>query len=82
MARKIEKKRAENDLHLPLGKENYKLMVIGFVIIVIGFLLMIGTEDIYSFRKITLSVIIIMIGYLFEIYAIMKKPKAQERDVE
>ena len=82
MAKKIEKKRTDPDLHLPLGKENYKLMAIGFVIIVVGFLLMIGTEDIYSFRKISLSVIVIMIGYLFEIYAIMKKPKAQERDVE
>lgn len=58
-----------------LGKENYKLLAIGFGLIILGLLLMIGTEDIFSFRKITLSVIVMMAGFVFNIYAIMKKPK-------
>jgi membrane-bound ClpP family serine protease len=69
----------------PLGKENYKLLIIGLAIILLGFILMIGggsddpnvfNEDIFSFRRITLAPIIVLFGFLFEIYAIMKKPKA------
>ena len=68
-----------------LGKENYKLLAIGFVIIIIGFLLMLGgksddpakfSEDIFSFRRITLAPVIVLAGFVFEIWAIMKKPKA------
>ena len=68
-----------------LGKENYKLLAIGFAIIVIGFILMIGgrTDDpnvfngdeIFSFRRITLAPIVVLAGFIFEIWAIMKKPK-------
>jgi len=70
-----------------LGKENYKLMIIGFGVIILGFLLMVGggSEDpkvfnpeIFSFRRITLAPIVILAGLIFEIYAIMKKPKASE----
>jgi membrane-bound ClpP family serine protease len=67
-----------------LGKENYKLMAIGFVVIIIGFILMAGgksddpkvfSEDIFSFRRITLAPIIVLAGFIFEVYAIMKKPR-------
>ena len=67
-----------------LGKENYKLMAIGFAVIIIGFILLSGggsddpkvfNPDIFSFRRITLAPIILLFGFLFEIYAIMKKPK-------
>lgn len=69
-----------------LSKENYKLMVIGLVIIIIGFLLMMGgrSEDpsifnpeVFSFRRITLAPLVALAGFLFEIYAIMKKPKTK-----
>lgn len=65
-----------------LGRKNYKLLLIGFVIIVIGFTLMVGgkSEDpavfnpeIFSFRRITLAPVVVLFGFLFEIYAIMKK---------
>ena len=68
-----------------LGKENYKLLAIGLVIIIIGFVLMIGghtsdpnvfnKDEIFSFRRITLAPIIVLAGFIFEIWAIMKKPK-------
>jgi hypothetical protein len=70
-----------------LGKENYKLMIIGFGVIILGFLLMVGggSEDpkvfspaIFSFRRITLAPVVILAGLIFEIYAIMKKPKSSE----
>ncbi|MCK9421124.1 MAG: DUF3098 domain-containing protein [Bacteroidales bacterium] len=59
-------------------------MLIGLALIVIGFLLMIGggstdpnqfNPEIFSFRRITLSPILILAGYVVEIFAIMKKPK-------
>jgi len=67
-----------------LGKENYVLIAIGFVIIIIGFILMAGggsddpnvfDPDIFSFRRITLAPVVLLFGFIFEIYAIMKKPK-------
>jgi hypothetical protein len=67
-----------------LGPENYKLLAIGFVVIVIGFLLMVGgkspspdkfSNDIFSFRRITLAPIVVLAGFIFEIWAIMKKPR-------
>ena len=66
-----------------LGKENLKLLLIGFLIIIAGFVLMIGggsvdpnvfNKEIFSFQRITLAPIVVMFGFIFEIYAIMKKP--------
>lgn len=78
---------AKNDnrekLNFALGRENYKLLAIGFVIIVIGFLLMLGgksedpnefSDKIFSFRRITLAPLMVLAGFIFEIWAIMKKP--------
>jgi membrane-bound ClpP family serine protease len=80
----VAQQEAEKIKLFPLGKENYKLLIIGFTIIVFGFILMIGggsddpnvfSEDIFSFRRITLAPIVVLFGFVFEIYAIMKKPK-------
>ena len=72
-----------------LGKENPKLMLIGLGIIILGFVLMTGgrsddpnvfnKEIIFSFRRITLAPLVVMFGFLFEIYAIMKKPKSENQ---
>jgi hypothetical protein len=71
-----------------LGRENYKLLAIGFVVIVIGFLLMIGgksdspdkfSNEIFSFRRITLAPIVVLAGFAFEIWAIMKRPKKNDK---
>jgi hypothetical protein len=72
-----------------LGGENYKLLAIGFAIIVLGFLLMIGgkaespdkfSENIFSFRRVTLAPIVVLAGFIFEIWAIMKKPRNTEKE--
>jgi len=79
MAKNIENK---EDKGFALGKENLRLLMIGFVIIVLGFVLMIGgsssdpnvfNKEIFNFQRITLAPIIVMIGFVFEIFAIMKK---------
>jgi len=85
MATKNENKEKVN---FALGRENYKLLAIGFVIIVIGFILMIGgksespdkfSQTIFSFRRITLAPIVVLAGFIFEIWAIMKKPRDAEK---
>ena len=66
-------------------KDNYKWMLIGLVIMAIGFFLMAGgkssnpgafnDKDIYSPMRITIAPILIVAGLLVEIFAIMKKTK-------
>ena len=85
----MSKKSTEKE-NFALGKENYILLFIGFAIIVIGFILMIGgkspdpsqfnEEEIFSFRRITLAPIVVLAGFIFEIWAIMKKPKSEEKE--
>jgi len=78
------KKENNEKKNFALGPENYKLLAIGFAIIIIGFLLMMGgkstspdkfSENIFSFRRITLAPIVVLAGFVFEIWAIMKRPK-------
>ena len=64
-----------NTAHLAFGKENYIIMGIGMVVIILGFILMAGTEDIFSFTKITLAPIIVILGFVIEVIAIVYKPK-------
>jgi membrane-bound ClpP family serine protease len=83
----MAKKYFENMEGFALGKENLKLMVIGLVIIVIGFLLMTGGKsndpsvfnpEIFNFQRITLAPMVVLFGFMFEIYAIMKKTKSDQ----
>lgn len=65
-------------------KENQKWMIIGGVLIVLGFILMSGGKSdpnefepskVYSPLRITIAPILILAGLGLEIFAIMKKPK-------
>ena len=66
------------------GRENYKWMLIGVVVMAIGFFLMAGGKssdpnvfndnDVYSTTRITIAPILIIAGLIIEIFAIMKKP--------
>ncbi len=62
----------------PLKKENFIIMGAGVVLMIIGYILMSGKENIFSFRKISLSVIFILAGIVVEVFAIMKKPKNKQ----
>ena len=84
-----KKKTEQEGPDFPLQKENYILLIIGFAIIMIGFLLMMGGKsddpnvfnpEIFNFRRITLAPIIVLFGFVFEIWAIMKKPKTEKQD--
>ncbi|MAJ97752.1 MAG: DUF3098 domain-containing protein [Flavobacteriales bacterium TMED288] len=63
-------------------KKNYNVMIIGLIFIGIGFILMSGgdtndetsfNEEIFNFRRITIAPIIIIIGFIIEVFAIMLK---------
>ena len=66
------------------GKKNYLFMVIGLVVIALGFILMAGggsdnpaifNEEIYNWRRIRLAPTLVIIGLGIEIYAILLNPK-------
>ena len=56
------------------SKKNYQLLLISIAIVVVGFLLMIGTTgDIYDTRRTLIAPMVVLIGFSFGIYAILKK---------
>lgn len=66
-------------------KQNYYLMFGGLALMLLSLFLMAGGkspdphqfkyDEIYSFQRITLAPILLLLGCAVEIYAIMKKPK-------
>ncbi len=74
----------EENKRFTIEKINLILIAVGFVIIVLGFILMSGSKtvtdfnpDIFSTRRITVGPMISFFGFLFIIFAILFKPKAK-----
>jgi membrane-bound ClpP family serine protease len=69
--------------NLAFDRVNYILLVVGMVIVVIGFILMSGggstdttyNPDIFSARRINVAPVICLAGFVSMIYAVMRKPK-------
>lgn len=59
--------------YFAFGKGNYRWMLIGLAVIVLGFILMYGKEDIYDTRKIIVAPVVVLVGFAIQAYAIMKK---------
>lgn len=68
------------------GKQNYQIFIGGIVLIIIGYLLMIGggSEDpnvfnpaIFDAQRITVAPIVCLIGFITIIVAIMWRPKSK-----
>lgn len=73
------------------GKTNYRWMLIGLVLIVLGFILMMGSganttpegkfdpnywnEDIFSIRRIRIAPLLVIAGFVVEVFAILKRTK-------
>ncbi|MDR3093570.1 MAG: DUF3098 domain-containing protein [Bacteroidales bacterium] len=84
-----DKKTSNEKIDFPIWKDNYKYILAGVGIIVIGFLLMSGgkstdpnvfSQEIFSFRRITLAPIVVVGGFAFIIWAIMRKPKSSSAE--
>ncbi len=65
-------------------KVNYKILLIGIIVITLGFILMSGggsddpnvfNEEIFNFRRIRLAPTMVLIGFGITIYSILKKSK-------
>ncbi|WP_026474263.1 DUF3098 domain-containing protein [Alkaliflexus imshenetskii] len=85
----LKKETQGRKFDMALDKENYILLAISFAIVVIGFILMIGggsddpdvfSEAVYGFRRVTLAPMVVLFGFLFAIYAIMKKPSVDKKN--
>ena len=76
---------SKQNLNFGFSEKNYKLLLAGLGINLLGFLLMIGggTDDpnkfdasaLFSNVRITIAPALVVIGYVVIIYAIMKKPQ-------
>ncbi|MBK8808813.1 MAG: DUF3098 domain-containing protein [Bacteroidales bacterium] len=79
--------------NFPLKKENYILLIVSFIFVVLGYLLMSGggvapsefypngdsslTPKIFNFTRLTLAPIIVLFGYTLTIFAILAKPESK-----
>lgn len=82
-----QKRKEENKTEFIFGKRNYKFMFIGLAFIAIGFILMSGggsddpnvfNPQIFSWRRIRLAPTLVLIGFGFQIYAILINPKKKD----
>ncbi len=79
-----------------ISRKNARLLLVGFGIVVLGFILMIGgapaspdvwypnndpsqTPEMFSFVRITLAPIVVIAGFVFNIWVIMRKPINNEQ---
>ena len=65
---------------LPFSKINYIIMLIGIFLIIIGFIIMANDSEQYGFgfMGLTLGPIIVMTGFIVELFAITFKSKTKE----
>ena len=67
---------------------NFLLLASGMVVVTNGFLLMTGPSstpthfepDIFSVRRIKVAPVVCLLGFVFMIYAVLRKPKTEEND--
>ena len=83
-AASVKKETKKGLVDFAFGRENYMLMLAGIALIVIGFILMSGggsenpaewNPDIFNFRRITLAPVLVILGFVVEVIAIVKKAK-------
>ena len=80
--RKTAQEPAGENPRMPLTRRNYILLAAGFAVLVLGFVLMAGGASdspdefdyaMFSWRRITLAPILVIGGFVVEIYAILKR---------
>jgi len=71
-----------NDARMPLTLRNYVLLLVGAAVILLGFVLMAGGGSdspdtfnyaMFSWRRISLAPLLVVGGFAFEIYALLKR---------
>lgn len=84
--------REEQRQAFPLNRINYILLAVAAGIILIGFLLMVGGgtgnpnkfdyDEIFSFRRITLAPLTVLLGYALVMVAILYRPKKEKEEAK
>lgn len=78
-----QKRKEQSKAEFIFGKKNYKFMFIGLALVVVGFVLMSGggsddpnvwNPDVFSWRRIRLAPTLVLIGFGFQVYAILLNP--------
>jgi hypothetical protein len=79
----VDAKKTEK-VEFAFGKLNYTLLLVGLGFLLLGYLLMIGggSDDpnvfspaLFDFQRLTLAPLLLLTGFIIEIFAIMKRPK-------
>ena len=73
----------EEEIKTVLGKRNYVILIIGSILIIIGYILMSGegstpaayNPDIFSGLRIKVAPVVCLIGYLINIFGILYRPR-------
>jgi hypothetical protein len=73
----------EEKSKMVLGRKNYNFIILGCLVVLLGFILMSGggsedpnvfnEEELFSFRRITLAPFLVISGYGLVLFGIMKK---------
>ncbi|WP_321425363.1 DUF3098 domain-containing protein [uncultured Bacteroides sp.] len=66
-------------------KTNFILLAVGMLVVILGFILMTGSSttetafqpDIFSVRRIKVAPVVCFFGFIFMIYGVVRKPKAE-----
>lgn len=66
---------------LAFGKKNYQWMIIGVVTLIVGFTIMTMDKEPYGFGflGITLGPIVVLAGFVIEIFAILHTPQKETK---
>ena len=67
-------------------KTNFILLAVGMAVVILGFILMTGPvstpthfePDIFSVRRIKVAPLVCLLGFVFMIYAVLRKPKTEK----
>lgn len=84
------KKKNDMDMQkdkLAFDKVNFILLAIGMAVVILGFLLMTGPSstdthfepDIFSVRRIKVAPVVCLLGFVFMIYGVMRKPRPADK---
>ena len=73
MEKKANPANQDSKNELVFTKKNYQLLLISIAIVAVGFILMMGTTDIYDVRKTLIAPMVVLFGFGFGIYAVLKK---------
>jgi hypothetical protein len=83
-----QKRKEQSKAEFIFGKKNYKFMLIGLACIAVGFILMSGggsedpnvwNPDVFSWRRIRLAPTLVLIGFGFQVYAILLNPNKDSK---